>query len=280
MKIITRPTVSLFSKQDFVPVEGFPIPDDGDDPTKIGSFSAKVCYRSFGEAGRSNTANQENVISSGHGKILEHMVFGLHVTGISRALSLEIMTHSVGISKSQESTRYTDKIEDAGYVLEPYLASLWEKYDARLIAVQYGRQEVEVNEPSEGRADRGELDLLGTVVNSAMLDFAAYERQVGLLTELNPFGLTGTELRKWARGKARNSLPHGLETRMVLTGNLRAWRHFLTIRSERHAEDEMRRLAEAVFKTLQPLAPLYFEDFGVTEVVRGISELQPKYRKV
>jgi thymidylate synthase (FAD) len=47
---------------------------------------------------------------------------------------------------------------------------------------------------------------------------------------------------------------------MVMTGNLRAWRHFLVMRSSRHAEAEIRRLAEAIYCVVQPIAPTVFAD--------------------
>ena len=267
MKIVTHPTVRLFSYQVFNPQEDLPIPDDGDDVTKIGAFAAKTCYRSFGSEGRSNTNNQAKIIESGHGRILEHMVFGLHISGISRALGNELITHKQGITVSQESTRYVD-MKDAGYVLEPYLAELHEKL-----------HDLFGEEQSRSGDTHAERILIGEHLGAARYAMETYEKQVGRLLERNPLGLEGTELRKWARGKARNLLPLGLETSLVMTGNLRAFRHFIEMRSERHAEEEIRRLAHRMFQTLQPLAPLYFDDYQVEEV-RGIPEYVPTYRKV
>jgi thymidylate synthase (FAD) len=274
MKIVTHPTVRLFSYQVFNPQEDLPIPDDGDDVTKIGAFAAKTCYRSFGSEGRSNTNNQAKIIESGHGRILEHMVFGLHISGISRALGNELITHKQGITVSQESTRYVD-MEDAGYVLEPYLADLFAKHKD---ALNRSGTWFTVGAGSD-YYDYYERLLIADHLNSASFAMGAYEDQVENLLTMNPLGLEGTELRKWARGKARNLLPLGLETSLVMTGNLRAFRHFIEMRSERHAEEEIRRLAHRMFQTLQPLAPLYFDDYQVEEV-RGIPEYVPTYRKV
>ena len=106
-----------------------------------------------------------------------------------------------------------------------------------------------------------------------------YEAQVQELVMRNPLKKSGTELRKWARGKARNLLPHALETRMTITGNLRAWRHFLEMRSERFAEAEIRRLSEQVFYAVSSIAPFYFSDYTV-EMVDGLPEFTTAYRKV
>src|SRR5690606_8429836 len=108
---------------------------------------------------------------------------------------------------------------------------------------------------------------------------AAYQQEVKQLMKLNPNGLSGFALRKWARGKARNVLPHGIETRGTWTGNLRAWRHFIEVRSDRHAEPEIRRLANAVMEAVAPLAPIYFEDYTY-DLVDGIPEWKTPYTKV
>jgi len=87
-------------------------------------------------------------------------------------------------------------------------------------------------------------------------------------------------LRKWARGKARNVLPNGIETRGTWTNNIRGWRWFIESRSDRHAEPEIRVLADVVLNKLREVAPLYFVDFEKTDVVDGIPEWVPEYHKV
>lgn len=262
MKIITEPTVDLVWAPRFIRNPAFPIPEDGDTATKIGAFAAKTCYQSFGADGRPNAVNQEHIISSGHGRILEHMVYGLYISGISRALGNELITHKPGVTVSQRSTRFVDE-KNAGFVLEPYLAAIYK--------LHY----------EEGIIDKDceECQTLLSQLNSAQQDFCAYEKQVELLIRLNPEQLTGTSLRKWARGKARNSLPLGLETAMVVTANLRAWRNFIEMRSHRSAELEIRRLTALIFTVLNWEAPLYFADYKM-EIVDGFPEYTTPYRKV
>jgi thymidylate synthase (FAD) len=101
-----------------------------------------------------------------------------------------------------------------------------------------------------------------------------------MLMKLNPGKLKGFALRKWARGKARNILPHALETRGTWTMNFRAWRWFIEVRSGRHAEPEIRRLAEKVLSVLRPIAPTYFDDFHLTGIHDGIPEYAPTHSKI
>ena len=50
-------------------------------------------------------------------------------------------------------------------------------------------------------------------------------------------------------------LPNATETRIVVTGNYRAWRHFVAMRATEHADVEIRALAIACLRQLQRVAP-------------------------
>lgn len=272
MKIITKPKVTIIAKQQFLGHPDYPIPADGNDAVKIGAFAAKGCYDSFGENGRANEKNQAAILEHAHGSVLEHINYTLFVEGITRGLSLESNRHRQ-LAVSQRSTRYTAE-EDASVVLEPYYANLYEKYQTFL------------NDPSlddiggVNNFNLDELNMLAMHLNALEDAFDAYQRDVFMLMKMNPLKLEGFDLRKWARGKARNVLPHALETKITYTGNLRAWRWFIESRSDKHAEPEIRRLAVEIFNVLKAEVPLYFEDFEVSEVYDGIDVLTPKYRKV
>ena len=69
--------------------------------------------------------------------------------------------------------------------------------------------------------------------------------------------------RKMAREAARGVLPNSTETKIVVTGNARAWRTMLELRSSEAAELEIRRMAVKVLRTLQAEAPAFFSDFEI-----------------
>ena len=270
MKIITEPKVTVIAKQVFIGHPDYPIPSVGDDATKIGAFAAKGCYDSFGENGRANVKNQQAILEHQHGSVLEHINFTLFVEGITRGLSLESNRHRP-LAVSQRSTRYTAE-EDAAVVLEPYYAELYEKYRPWL--------EDPNKDDITSWFDLDEMNLLVAHITSMEQSFVAYERDVAWLMKKNPLNLEGFDLRKWARGKARNVLPHALETRITYTGNVRAWRWFIESRSDKHAEPEIRRLANLICLVLKNEAPVYFEDYHISEVYDGIPVWTPTYRKV
>lgn len=287
MQLILEPTVKIVWEPQYIGCEEFPIPRDGDDTVKIGSHAAKRCYRSKGEDGRSNVDNQTVILESRHGRILEHINFGLDISGITRGLGNELITHKPGITVSQESTRYVS-MEDARYVLEPWMADIYklhpqfcEAASQTLVGTMPSWRDVEW----EGLDDRTKrrIGIVGEHIRIARESFRSYDRQVRELLADRMWdrpGQPSTADRKWSRGKARNSLQLGLDTAIVMTANLRAFRHFIEMRSERTAEAEIRRLAACIFGVLSEKAPFYFADYRVSDYIDGIPEYVTDNRKV
>jgi thymidylate synthase (FAD) len=75
--------------------------------------------------------------------------------------------------------------------------------------------------------------------------------------------------RKQARQAARAVLPNATETRIVVTGNYRAWRHFVAMRATEHADVEIRELAVECLRQLQEIAPNVFGDFVISPLADG-----------
>ena len=75
--------------------------------------------------------------------------------------------------------------------------------------------------------------------------------------------------RKQARQAARAVLPNATETRIVVTGNYRAWRHFIAMRASEHADVEIRRLAIECLRQLVEVAPAVFADFEISTLADG-----------
>jgi len=62
---------------------------------------------------------------------------------------------------------------------------------------------------------------------------------------------------------ARSVLPTCLKTEIVMTANLREWRHFIKMRLDSPAHPDVRVLAYQVFKRLNTLAPSVFADLEI-----------------
>ena len=100
----------------------------------------------------------------------------------------------------------------------------------------------------------------GDAVLETNVDYAfraarqAYEGNNNLLT-------TAGFPRKQAREAARAVMPNATETKIVVTGNHRAWRDAIGKRYSVHADAEIRELATELLRQLREIAPAVYADF-------------------
>ena len=256
--LVTRPSVDWEQIAEFLSDEGLPeIPDSiragQEDSSAIIEVSARLCYMSFGRGRRDITEFINNLLSSKDGSVFEHVNYGFVFTGISRSLTHELVRHRAGFAFSQRSQRYVDE-SDANFVIPPALAA--------------------GNEDSEQAR---------TVLEKALEAAAdSYDQLVSALNEVLPRDKfsSATDRRKAVRQAARAVLPNATETKIFVTANVRAWRHFIEMRGAIFADWEIRRLALAVLELLQREAPLLFGDFEIEELPDGTSIATPTYSKV
>ena len=60
--------------------------------------------------------------------------------------------------------------------------------------------------------------------------------------------------------QARSILPNSIKTELVMTANLREWRHFLKLRTVQAAHTQMRELTIPLLKELKEKIPVIFDD--------------------
>jgi len=260
MEIIREPKVTLLARQQFV---GHPDinwkSDSENDPQQLIEFAGRLCYLSFGKDVKvvgghktiqGRTTNKEyiaNLMSVKHGSVLEHAVFTFVFEGISRALTHELVRHRAGFGYSQLSQRYVDE-SNIGFVLPPEIIEGTPAFDIWAESCQ------------------------------ASLD--AYRRLLEQVSEQVADEPKATLRRKRARQAARTILPNCAETKIVVTANTRAWRHFIELRAAPTADAEIRRLAVAVLRILQAEAPEIFGDFTVKQLEDGTETAETPNSKV
>jgi thymidylate synthase (FAD) len=64
---------------------------------------------------------------------------------------------------------------------------------------------------------------------------------------------------------ARSVLPNSLKTELVMTANVREWRHFFSLRAARAAHPQMREVACPLLRRLRLSVPVLFDDVGDAE---------------
>ena len=62
--------------------------------------------------------------------------------------------------------------------------------------------------------------------------------------------------------QARCILPNSLKTEIIMTANLREWRHILKLRTAKDAHPQMRELMCPLLKELKEKIPIIFDDIG------------------
>ena len=256
---ITKPKVYLLGRQTFVEEElARFLEDEGlvfTTDTRVAAeilaeIAGRTCYMSFGKGRKSNREYLENILTSKHGSVLEHAVWCLLITGVSRALTHELIRHRAGFGYSQLSQRYVDE-SDARYVVPPLY--------------------------QENEALRAKWQQTIEHIRKAYIELA--EASTEYVQQKYP-NLGPHDQRKWARQAARSILPNACETKIFVTGNARAWRHFLELRGSIHADTEIRLLAVEVCRVLKQESPNIFHDIELVEEPGGLPSVRVLHSKV
>ncbi len=240
--------------------------------------AGRVCYMSFAKPRPGgNQAYLGHIKEVGHGSVLEHAVWNLIVTGVSRSLSHELVRHRAGMGYSQLSQRYVDE-SVAEYVVPPDLQEEVRAAKERRIFGSITEPAGRSPEELACLADAGDIWL-----KSVSDSHAAYVWLSGHLahkvTRTQP-DLDKTSARKYARQAARSVLPNATETKIFVTANARALRHLIEMRASRHADPEIRKLAVALWEAVAARAPALFGDYQRIPLSDGTCELTTQHRKV
>lgn len=232
-----------------------------DDPTPLPDATALIktagqaCYASYGPKRTLNDHADryiDNILSSGHGSVLEHSNYSLFIYGISRSLTHELIRHRAGMAYSQLSQRYVSG-KVLRFVERPEYAA-----DAQL----HAEFETDIDHAAKRYADTTER----------LLELQTKGSQIMSADQK-------TDLRKKVQQAARSKLPNDTETFAMVTGNVRAWRHIINMRANEHAETEIRQLAVNIYRVLSDLDPMLFADMELVPHHDGTYVVKAKYPK-
>ncbi len=263
--LVSRPSVDWDKVARLLADEGLPdIPESiragEDESAAIVEVSARLCYMSFGRGRKHIEDFIENLLSKGDGSVFEHVNYGFVITGVSRSLTHELVRHRAGFAYSQRSQRFVDE-SDSPFVVPP--------------AIEEGSPEYAILRDALEKAARSYQELVDALEESipGQLDLNEDGGGQGVFT-------TKWDRRKAIRQAARAVLPNATETKIFVTANVRAWRHFIEMRGAAFADWEIRRLALDILEMLQGEAPLLFGDFTIEELPDGTRTATPTHSKV
>ncbi len=230
--------VQVIAQTEFTAPPEVPWDTDTDGGQALAEFAGRACYQSWKKpnpATATNAGYLRHILEVGHLSVLEHGNVTMYLTGVSRSLTHELIRHR-HFSFSQLSQRYVPERDAA--MVEPAVIA----------------QDPELHE---------------TFLSAAKAAQAAYTELLEALERRFADVPNATLRRKQARQAARSVLPNATETRIVVTGNYRAMRHFVAMRASEHADVEIRELAVAMLRELQRVAPNAFADFEISALPDG-----------
>ena len=238
MPEIVPPQVRLIAWTHFEAPDDVPWSTDAEGGQALAEFAGRACYQSWKKpnpATATNAGYLNHILDSAHLSVLEHGSVTFYLTGVSRSFTHELIRHR-HFSYSQLSQRYVPGREAP--MVEPGVIA---------------------DDP----------DLHKTFVEAAEASVRAYNELLEGLEKRFSDEPNPTLRRKQARQAARTVLPNAAETRIVVTGNYRAWRHFIGMRATEHADVEIRELAIECLRQLKGVAPNVFADYTITTLPDG-----------
>lgn len=187
--------------------------------------AGRTCYKS-----EDRTTDQSaitfigNLLRRRHEAMLEHASASYRVI-CDRGVTHEIVRHRL-FSYAQESTRYCNYKGGVSFIIPSWCT--------RLSPMEYQ------DECLQNGDDSPDIVWLRQMRKAEV----AY---LGLLQ------------REWKPQQARSVLPNSLKTEIVITGNLREWRHFFALRTAKEAHPDMQVVAGMLLADIQTRCPILFD---------------------
>ena len=184
----------------------------------------RVCYKSEDYI-KEGSAEKflKGIVKRGHESVIEHESITVRVT-CDRGVTHEIVRHRIA-SYSQESTRYCNYTND--------------KFSNQISCIDIATGfEYDLNDEN----DRKKYEIWNNAMNAAE-QYYFQMIEAGAKPE-----------------EARSILPNSLKTEIVMTMNLREWRHFIRLRASKRAHPQIREITEMIRKDFAERYPVFFED--------------------
>ena len=197
--------------------------------------AGRVCYKSEEKITDTSFVDfLERIVRKGHESVLEHSMLTVRFI-CDRGVSHELVRHRLA-SVSQESTRYCNYSGDVTFILPLYLKEGRDLY-----------YNTEHDDGAGSLVQNLEVNKFGTWCNSMQSAATAYNTML-------QWGASPQE--------ARAVLPNSTKTEVVMTANLREWRHILKLRTSKAAHPQMRELMCPLLKELKASIPVIFDDIS------------------
>lgn len=242
------------------------------DVLEIIERAGRTCYKSESQiTGESAKRFVSGLLQRGHESVLEHVSASMRFV-TDRGVTHEIVRHRLA-SYSQESTRYCN-YGKAGEV--QFIRPVWfeptqpthSPNGAPFVGSSFyeDRWRCEVDTKTLRRKWYNESG--AKVKEEPYPDFEAYSLWGSIMWTVEQAYLALLQKGQSAQ-QARSVLPNSLKTEIVMTANLREWRHFFKLRCAPAAHPQMRDLAVMALSKFRSRVPVVFDDIEVVDAPRA-----------
>jgi len=199
-------------------------------------LAGRVCYKSEEKiTPESSKKLMTQICASGHLSVIEHVNISVRFI-CNRGFTHELVRHRLA-SYSQESTRYCDYGKDK---FKKQISVI----DQRETFKNYFNNPKLILKPEESRADK-----IARCINEWILAMEDSERHYMNLREI---GLPPQ--------LARGVLVIDLKTEIIMTANLREWKHVFLLRTSESAHPNMRDLMSKLLSEFENKIPIIFDE--------------------
>jgi len=199
---------------------------NGEKPLQIIEEAGRTAYQSRDKISDESASKFVDMLRRlGHESVLEHSCMTVEFNKISRGFTHDLVRHRLA-AYTQESTRYVDE-KDLFVIMPPHRDIL--------------EKNIEIELPS------------GHKEKISPSDFVSLNHQV----------YRGVRAAGWVPEDGRQLLPNGMESQIVVTANLREWRHIFKLRCSIKAHWEMRYMMVNLLRDVQTRIPIIFDDFVI-----------------
>jgi len=197
------------------------------DPLRLIEVAGRTCYKSEDRITAESSERFVNMVTKrGHHSVIEHAIATVKIV-CDRGVTHELVRHRL-CSFSQESTRYCNYAGGVTFVIPPWVKIDPGTYENK----EYPRsKQISVS------------DLCWFVY---MMDA---EHEYKQLLHLG-----------WSPEKARSVLPNSTKTEIVVTANVREWRHIFKLRCSKAAHPQMREIMKPMLAEFKRRVPVIFDD--------------------
>lgn len=183
----------------------------------------RTCYKSEDKLTPESARKfVKRILEIGHESVIEHEKITVRII-CDRGVTHEIVRHRIA-SYSQESTRYCNYSKNKfGSEITVIEPCFWKIEDEK------DKKKYEIWKRAQSEAEKAYLELID-------------------------LGATPQE--------ARSVLPNSLKTEIVVTMNIREWRHFFKLRTSKAAHPQMREIAQPLLDEFKKQVPIFFDDIS------------------